>query len=137
MKWRRRRLRKQISLPGKSKKAFKKFQQFLHPIRGRQQKITRENVDEKMPLFDEYQMTSLKKECEDVLIKMPLTVERLIQAEKFGLTSQLDRCAQEVARAASALVAGLGRKLMGWSWFSWSHPLQFRRRLLAKTQSRP
>ena len=42
---------------------------------------------------------------------MPLTVERLIQAEKFGLTSQLDRCAQEVARAASALVAGLGRIL--------------------------
>merc|ERR1712039_612836 len=83
---------KVIELPGKNKNAFEIFQRFMHPISGREVKVDKKTVDDLLPMFDEYQMDSMKKECEAVLLKMPVSADRLIQADTFGLCLQRKRC---------------------------------------------
>mmetsp|Transcript_26465 Transcript_26465/g.85592 ORF Transcript_26465/g.85592 Transcript_26465/m.85592 type:complete len:117 (-) Transcript_26465:44-394(-) len=43
-------------------------------------------------------MLDLKSECEEFLLTLPCSVERLLQAKQHGLQKQCARCLQEVAR---------------------------------------
>mmetsp|Transcript_45609 Transcript_45609/g.97446 ORF Transcript_45609/g.97446 Transcript_45609/m.97446 type:complete len:213 (-) Transcript_45609:124-762(-) len=88
---------KTIEMPGKSKKAFKQFQSFMHPIvSGRGVKVDEKTVDDLLPLFSEYQIDSMIEECEKVLLTMPVSIHRLIQADRFGLKGQRKRCMDDI-----------------------------------------
>lgn len=89
---------RQIELPGKSKEEFRVFQSFLQPVAGRQARIVNGNVDMLLPWFDEYQVVSLKRECETLLLTMPCNIERLVQAARFNLHDQYKRCLREIAQ---------------------------------------
>merc|ERR1712187_134450 len=83
---------------GGTKEEFASFYKFINPAVCREQKVTGANVDQILPFADYYQVESLKTECEDVLLQMPLSVERLIQADTHGLTRMRDKCMDDVAR---------------------------------------
>ena len=68
------------------------FYNFLHPATGRLQKVHQDTVDVLLPLFDKYQLTVLVNECEELLLRMmPVTVDRLLQADKYNLEKQYRR----------------------------------------------
>merc|ERR1712048_446529 len=55
------------------------------------------NVDAMLRWFDEYQIDCLKSECEELLLTMPCSIERLIQARSFNLKVQYQRCLEAVS----------------------------------------
>merc|ERR1712137_258698 len=71
---------RRIELPGKSKAEFSVFLSFLHPVMGRNAIITEDNVDVLVVWFDEYEIISMKNECESFLLTLPCSVDRLLQA---------------------------------------------------------
>ena len=71
------------------------FLDFIHP--GSRLRITPENVDRMLPLFDEYQVHVLKEECQDVLLTMPCTHDRLLQAHQFHMQRAYQRCLQDLS----------------------------------------
>ena len=75
-----------------TKEEWTMFYNFLHPATGRLQKVHQDTVDVLLPLFDEYQLTVLVNECEELLLRMmPVTVDRLLQADKCNLEKQYRR----------------------------------------------
>jgi len=86
-------LTKVLELPGKSKEEFEIFLAFLRPASRR--RVTEDNVDILLPWFDEYQVETLKAECEDMLLGMPCSVSRLLQAKSVNLQRQYQRCLDE------------------------------------------
>eukprot|EP00747_Dinoflagellata_sp_TGD_P050130 gnl/TRDRNA2_/TRDRNA2_146583_c0_seq1.p1 gnl/TRDRNA2_/TRDRNA2_146583_c0~~gnl/TRDRNA2_/TRDRNA2_146583_c0_seq1.p1 ORF type:complete len:283 (+),score=66.63 gnl/TRDRNA2_/TRDRNA2_146583_c0_seq1:23-850(+) len=89
---------KRIVLEGKSKAEFEVFCSFMSPFAGRRAQINPENVDFLLQWFDEYQALSMKDECEELLLSMPCDTKRLMQAAKFGLSKQYNRCLEAVAK---------------------------------------
>lgn len=87
---------RRIELPGKCQVEFEAFLTFLHPVTGRAAKITEENVDFLLQWFDEYEVASLKEECQAFLLTLPCSVGRLLQARRFSLDRQYTRCLQAV-----------------------------------------
>jgi len=87
---------RRIELPGKSKAEFQEFLSFLHPVMGRSAKVNESNVDFLVEWFDEYEITSMKGECENFLLTLPCSVDRLLQAKRFGLSKLYARCLQAV-----------------------------------------
>lgn len=96
-------MERRIDLPGKSKTEFEAFLSFLHPVKGRTAKVTEENVDFLVEWFDQYEIISMKDECESFLLTLPYDVDRLLQAKKFGLHRQYARCLQAVAEDFEAM----------------------------------
>ena len=75
-----------------TKEEWTMFYSFLHPATGRLQKVHQDTVDVLLPLFDKYQLTVLVNECEELLLRMmPVTVDRLLQADKCNLEKQYRR----------------------------------------------
>merc|ERR1719502_1579350 len=62
-------LARHVDLPGKSKAEFDMFMAFLRP--GSRQPLDETSIDKMLPLFDEYQITSLKECCEEFLLTTP------------------------------------------------------------------
>mmetsp|Transcript_26466 Transcript_26466/g.85595 ORF Transcript_26466/g.85595 Transcript_26466/m.85595 type:complete len:210 (-) Transcript_26466:179-808(-) len=87
-----------ICLPGKRKRDFEDVLGFLRPGSSRTMQINEKNVDYLLQWFDEYQMLDLKSECEEFLLTLPCSFDRLLQAKQHGLQKQCARCLQEVAR---------------------------------------
>jgi len=83
-------LAKKVELPGKIKEEFQMFLSFLKPLS--RERVNVSNVDKLLPWFDEYQVCVLKDECEDLLLKQPVSISRLLQAHRFLLTKQYRRC---------------------------------------------
>eukprot|EP00746_Dinoflagellata_sp_MGD_P026528 gnl/MRDRNA2_/MRDRNA2_162540_c0_seq1.p1 gnl/MRDRNA2_/MRDRNA2_162540_c0~~gnl/MRDRNA2_/MRDRNA2_162540_c0_seq1.p1 ORF type:complete len:303 (+),score=56.65 gnl/MRDRNA2_/MRDRNA2_162540_c0_seq1:86-994(+) len=79
-----------IELPDKSKEEFMMFMTFLRPVS--RVHVTVENVDQMLPWFDEYQIATLKEDCESLLLTLPVTSERLLQAYKFDLEKLYSYC---------------------------------------------
>ena len=86
-----------IVLKGKCKSEFEAVMTFLRPGSSRAQKIDAGNVDFLIKWFDEYEMCTLKEECEDFLMTMPCTLERLLQAKQLSLVRQYARCLEFVS----------------------------------------
>mmetsp|Transcript_36621 Transcript_36621/g.73815 ORF Transcript_36621/g.73815 Transcript_36621/m.73815 type:complete len:231 (-) Transcript_36621:219-911(-) len=86
-----------ISLEGKSKEEFRAFRDFLLPRTVDGVRVTKENVDMLLPWFDEYGCTSLKQECERLLMSVPPDVDRLLQAHRYDLKAQYRRCLEKIA----------------------------------------
>lgn len=86
-----------IELPGKRRREFELFLEFLRPLS--RHRINVSNVDAMLPWCDEYQVISLKEECEEILLRMPVSGARLVQARVFGLHKQYQRCLKELTAA--------------------------------------
>jgi hypothetical protein len=87
----------------KTKEEWMMFYAFLHPATGRSCKVEHGTVDMLLPIFDEYQMNLLVDECEALLLAMPPSVDRLLQAERYGLSKQYNRCLVHVAASMKEL----------------------------------
>ena len=87
----------------KTKEEWMMFYAFLHPATGRSCKVEHGTVDMLLPIFDEYQMNLLVDECEALLLAMPPSVDRLLQAERYGLSKQYNRCLVRVAASMKEL----------------------------------
>jgi hypothetical protein len=85
-----------VELTGKSKSEFEAVMKFLRPRTARSMRIATENVDFLVKWFDEYEMMDLKNECEEFLMGLPCTTDRLMQAHRFSLRRQYDRCLKEI-----------------------------------------
>ena len=81
---------RRIQLPGKSKEEFELFLAFLRPCSVH--RVNKDNVDILLPWSDDYEVAGLKSKCENVLLTMPVTVSRLLQARKMNLHEQYRRC---------------------------------------------
>lgn len=55
-----------------------------------------DNVDTLLPWFDHYEICALKAECETVLMTLPVTVARLVEAHQMRLDKQYQRCLVEL-----------------------------------------
>eukprot|EP00929_Paragymnodinium_shiwhaense_P055982 TRINITY_DN28020_c0_g1_i1.p1 TRINITY_DN28020_c0_g1~~TRINITY_DN28020_c0_g1_i1.p1 ORF type:complete len:257 (-),score=63.48 TRINITY_DN28020_c0_g1_i1:313-1026(-) len=89
---------KVIDLPGKSAAEYAIFRQFFraHAAVGGSL-LTVDNVDAMLPWFHEYQMSKMLHESGEILMKQPVTTERLVQACKYDLEAQYKRCLESVA----------------------------------------
>eukprot|EP00434_Breviolum_minutum_P004759 symbB.v1.2.004192.t1/scaffold236.1/size256932/2 len=83
---------KQIKLPGKDPDEFQALMAFFHPVTGRQEAISVENVDFLIRWCDEYCIDSLKIECYEFIKKQPPSMQRLIQAHSLGIHDYADTC---------------------------------------------
>ena len=81
---------RRIQLPGKSKEEFELFLAFLRPCSVH--RVNKDNVDILLPWSDDYEVAGLKSKCENVLLTMPVTVSRLLQARNMNLHEQYRRC---------------------------------------------
>jgi len=88
---------RRITLEGKSKEEYITFLGFLQPVSGRKAWIDDKNVDFLLKWFHEYQVDPLVRECEELLLGRPVTLDALIQAKVYGLQEQYRRCLEEVA----------------------------------------
>ncbi|KAK2172283.1 hypothetical protein NP493_975g04077 [Ridgeia piscesae] len=79
----------EIELPGKK---VEDFVQLLHCIYPPIQEITDSNVFHLLPLTEEYQISEVKKRCEEYLLTRPGSMELLITAQTYGLMSVLEKC---------------------------------------------
>ena len=86
-----------IELPGKLKAHVELMLQFLDPVRGRALSVSSSDVDALLHLFHEYQVEPLVEECEAVLLLEGVSVARLLQARKYGLIKQHERCLTTIA----------------------------------------
>eukprot|EP00418_Pyrodinium_bahamense_P065775 CAMPEP_0179085822 /NCGR_PEP_ID=MMETSP0796-20121207/38890_1 /TAXON_ID=73915 /ORGANISM="Pyrodinium bahamense, Strain pbaha01" /LENGTH=196 /DNA_ID=CAMNT_0020783269 /DNA_START=57 /DNA_END=647 /DNA_ORIENTATION=- len=86
-----------IQLPGKSMEEFHVFMSFLVPGSSRCAKFTINNIDFLLQWFHEYEILDLTDECESFLMLQPCSLERLLQAKRFGLSEQYKRCVAHFA----------------------------------------
>ncbi|CAE7618053.1 unnamed protein product [Symbiodinium microadriaticum] len=64
-------------------------------------KVTVENVDSLLAISDYYQVDIIKQTCEKLLLSLPPTGTRLLQAHKHGLKQQYQRCTGTLARRST------------------------------------
>eukprot|EP00445_Apocalathium_hangoei_P015772 CAMPEP_0203894878 /NCGR_PEP_ID=MMETSP0359-20131031/37780_1 /ASSEMBLY_ACC=CAM_ASM_000338 /TAXON_ID=268821 /ORGANISM="Scrippsiella Hangoei, Strain SHTV-5" /LENGTH=222 /DNA_ID=CAMNT_0050817267 /DNA_START=68 /DNA_END=733 /DNA_ORIENTATION=+ len=79
---------------------FDDFYSCLLPATAWTVSIHQENVDGILAFSDYYQVIPLKLECERVLCDFPPSVDRLMQAHKYGLNDQYKRCVAALASDA-------------------------------------
>ncbi|CAE7299388.1 bath-42 [Symbiodinium natans] len=84
-----------------SKTDFELFYRLLFPA-SRKGKVGKKNVDALLAISDYYQVDFLKEACEKKLLRLPATVDRLIQAHKHGLKRQYQRCLSALALESKA-----------------------------------
>eukprot|EP00906_Rhabdomonas_costata_P033562 RCo047284 len=85
-----------LALAGKAEE-FEEFLKFLYPPTHRSCKLSAENVDFLLAWFHDFEIAPLKEECEELLLTLPVTEDRLLQASKYGLVRQRARCIEEIA----------------------------------------
>ena len=76
---------------------FDAFYGLLLPGEWSPHKITQANVDALLAISDYYQVSFIKKSCEQRLLKLPATMARLLQAHRHGLKTQCTRCIDSLA----------------------------------------
>ena len=81
-----------------SKEEFKIFYDLLGPMAWSDDKITEANVESLLTISDYYQVGIMKQACEQSLLRLPPTGNRLIQAQKHGLKTQYERCILYLAK---------------------------------------
>ncbi|CAE6934330.1 unnamed protein product [Symbiodinium sp. CCMP2592] len=81
-----------------SKEEFITFYSLLGLWAWSADKVTEENVDSLLAISDYYQVDIIKQACEDLLLTLPHTGARLLQAKKHRLERQYLRCADAVAK---------------------------------------
>jgi len=79
---------------------FDQFYACLSPATARTARINHQNVDGILAFSDYYQVIPLKLECDRALRDFLPSVERLVQAHKYGLSDQYKRCVAAVASDA-------------------------------------
>lgn len=94
---------KKIKLQDKTKEAIEMFLEIIHPAKGRLTKVTQENIDHLLPLFEEYQVEGFKDECESILMLCPASVDRLLLADRFGMQKALDHIFSGLVRSFPAV----------------------------------
>ncbi|CAE7220989.1 bath-36 [Symbiodinium sp. CCMP2456] len=81
-----------------SKEEFKVFYDLLGPFSWSNDKISEANVDTLLAISDYYQVDIVKQGCEQFLLGLPPTGDRLLQAQKHGLNKQYQRCIVSIAK---------------------------------------
>merc|ERR1711971_933920 len=81
-----------INLKQKDPKQFKVLVTFLMPATSRMQKITVKNADFLLDLTNEYCIEPIKQECIDFIKTQPPTVDRVLQAYRFGINDYFEEC---------------------------------------------
>ncbi|CAE7821290.1 bath-38, partial [Symbiodinium sp. KB8] len=84
-----------------SKTEFKIFYDLLEPCSWSKDKISKANVDALLAISDYYQVDVVKQGCEQFLLGLPATGDRLLQAHKHGLNKQYQRCIVSIAEAGT------------------------------------
>ncbi|CAE7039570.1 GAPDH [Symbiodinium sp. CCMP2592] len=84
-----------------SKKEFTVFYDLLRPTAWSNDKVIEANVDSLLTLSDYYQVTAIKQACEQLLLRLPPSGTRLLQAHKHGLPEQYQRCVGELAKQST------------------------------------
>ena len=79
-----------IKMEVASKEEFTVFYDLLRPTAWRDDKVTVANVESLLSLSDYYQVEAVKQACEQLLLRLPCTGTRLLQAHKHGL--QMHEC---------------------------------------------
>mmetsp|Transcript_69949 Transcript_69949/g.188449 ORF Transcript_69949/g.188449 Transcript_69949/m.188449 type:complete len:242 (+) Transcript_69949:58-783(+) len=79
---------------------FDDFYSCLSPATACTVRINQENVDGILAFSDYYQVIPLKLECDRALRDFPPSADRLIQAHKYGLSDQYNRCVTAVGSDA-------------------------------------
>ena len=82
---------------------FDAFYRLLMPGSYRRKHVTEEGVDSLLALSDYYDVKFIKLSCEEKLLTLPVTVERLLQAHKYGLKMQHNRCISELCQRPARL----------------------------------
>eukprot|EP00929_Paragymnodinium_shiwhaense_P007417 TRINITY_DN111328_c0_g1_i1.p1 TRINITY_DN111328_c0_g1~~TRINITY_DN111328_c0_g1_i1.p1 ORF type:complete len:210 (-),score=47.41 TRINITY_DN111328_c0_g1_i1:273-902(-) len=102
---------KTIDLADKAAEEYKMFRQFFRShaaVGSHSELLTVENVDRLLPWFHEYQMSKMLRECEQLLMGVPVTTARLVQAHTYDLKKQYRRALHAVAQKIAVMeVAGL------------------------------
>ena len=64
--------------------------------------INKKHVDALLRLSDYYEIDFVKEACEEVLLQMPVTAQRLLQASKHGLRRQQERSVKQLGQSVDA-----------------------------------
>ena len=64
-------------------------------------KVTEENVDSFLAISDYYQVDIIKQTCENLLLSLPSTGTRLLQAHKHNLKRQYQRCITDLSQKST------------------------------------
>ena len=81
-----------------SKEDFDIFYGLLGPGAWGNDRVTEATVDVLLVIADYYQVDFIKSACEDCLLNLAVSGERLLQAHKHGLKTQYQRCVQSLAK---------------------------------------
>lgn len=94
---------KTIDVTIASKDDFDLFYDLLQPGAGLvgKKKIVEKNVDALLTLAKYYQVSFLQRACEEVLLSLPASVQRLLQAKEHGLARQQSRCIGALAESCT------------------------------------
>lgn len=84
-----------------SKKEFITFYNLLGNWSWSRDKVTEANVDSLLAISDYYQVEIIKQTCEDLMLTLPPTGARLLQAKKHGLNRQYLRCIDVMAKRST------------------------------------
>ncbi|CAE7868249.1 unnamed protein product, partial [Symbiodinium microadriaticum] len=84
-----------------SKEEFTAFYDLLRPTAWSNDKVTEANVDSLLTISDYYQVGAVKQACEQLLLRLPPTGTRLLQAHKHGLQKQYQRCLSDLAKEST------------------------------------
>ncbi|CAE7938128.1 bath-42 [Symbiodinium sp. KB8] len=84
-----------------SKEEFTIFYELLVPMAWSTDKVTKTNVDSLLAISDYYQVGMLKQACEELLLGLPPSGTRLLQAHKHGLKAQYERCMSDLAKKST------------------------------------
>jgi len=88
-----------VELPGKAEE-FEEFLRFIYPPNHRTFRMNEGNVDFLLHWFHQFEMHTFVEECEEFLLTLPVTEERLLQASRYGLKRQRERCIEHIAQNA-------------------------------------
>ncbi|CAE7580089.1 unnamed protein product [Symbiodinium sp. CCMP2592] len=84
-----------------SKEEFTIFYDLLGPMAWSTDRVTEANVDSLLAISDYYQVGMMKQACEQLLLGLPPSGTRLLQAHKHGLKAQYRRCVSDLAKKST------------------------------------
>ena len=84
-----------------SKEEFTIFYELLVPMAWSTDRVTETNVDSLLAISDYYQVGMMKQACEQLLLGLPASGTRLLQAHKHGLKAQYQRCMSDLAKKST------------------------------------
>lgn len=83
----------EIELPDKK---VDDFVELLHCMYPPIKRISDSNVFQLLPLVEEYQISEVKKKCEDFLLTKPGSMELLVAGQLYNLSQLINRCVDAV-----------------------------------------